>query len=102
MSAVAQRAKAEAVTRHLAACTGGLRPSGRALREPIGFNPFLCALQRLVYSTFAETFLAGGRIEFVARFCWLLDLLKPRAITGGANNFGQWLARLFHNDQSLK
>jgi hypothetical protein len=46
------------------------------------------ALQRLVYSTFAETFLAGGRIEFAARFCWLLDLLKPRAITGGANNFG--------------
>jgi hypothetical protein len=60
------------------------------------------ALQRLVYSTFAETFLAGGRIEFAARFCWLLDLLKPHAITGGANNFGQWLTRLFHNDQSLK
>jgi hypothetical protein len=60
------------------------------------------ALQRLGYATFAETFLAGGRIEFAARFSWLLDLLKPRAITGGANNFGQWLTRLFHNDQSLK
>jgi hypothetical protein len=60
------------------------------------------ALLRLGYSTFAETFLAGGRIEFAARFCRLLDLLKPRAITGGANNFGQWLTRLFHNDQSLK
>src|ERR1700731_2364854 len=33
------RAKAEAVTRHLARCTGGLHPSGRALREPMGFNP---------------------------------------------------------------
>jgi hypothetical protein len=60
------------------------------------------ALQRLVYSTLAKTFLAFGRINFAARFRWLLDLLKPRAITGGANNFGQWLTRFFHNDQSLK
>jgi hypothetical protein len=60
------------------------------------------ALLRLIYSAFAETFLAGGRIDFAARFCWLLDLLKPRAITGGANNFGQNLTRFFHDDQSLK
>ena len=33
------RVGGEAVTRHLATCTGGLRPSGRALREPMGFNP---------------------------------------------------------------
>jgi hypothetical protein len=60
------------------------------------------ALQRLAYSALAETFLAGGRIDLAARFCWLLDLLKPRAITGCANNFGQNLTRLFHNYQSLK
>ena len=45
LSAVAQRAKAGAVTRHLATRTGGLRRSGRALREPMGFNP-PCALDR--------------------------------------------------------
>jgi hypothetical protein len=59
-------------------------------------------LLRLIYSAFAETFLASGRIDFAARFCWLLNLLNPRAITGGANNFGQNLTRSFHDDQSLK
>jgi hypothetical protein len=57
---------------------------------------------RLAYPALAETFIAGGRIDFAVRFCWLLDLLKPRAITGGANNFGQTLTWLFHNDQSLE
>jgi hypothetical protein len=71
-------------------------------RRSISRDGWPTALLGLGYSTFAETFLAGGRIEFAARFCRLLDLLKPRAITGGANNFGQWLTRLFHNDQSLK
>jgi hypothetical protein len=32
----------------------------------------------------------------------LLDLLQPGAITGGADNFGQNVTRLFHYDQSLK
>ena len=54
---------------------------------------------RLVCSALAETFLAFGRIDFAARIRWLLDFLKPRPITGGANNFGQTLTRLFHNDQ---
>jgi len=57
---------------------------------------------RLLYSTFAEAFLAFGRIDFAARLSWLCDLRKPSAITGRANNFGQNLTRLFHNDQSLK
>jgi hypothetical protein len=58
------------------------------------------ALPRLVYPALAETFLAGGRIDFAARFCWLLDLLDPRAITARANNFGKNLTRLFYSDQS--
>jgi hypothetical protein len=62
----------------------------------------VACLLRLAYPALAETFLAGGRIDFAARFRWLLDLLKPRAITGGANNFGKNLTPLFHEDQSLK
>jgi len=57
------------------------------------------ALQRFVYSPLAETFLAFGRIDFAARFWRLLDLLQPRAITGGANNFGHF-TWFFHSDQS--
>jgi hypothetical protein len=56
-------------------------------------------LQRLVYSPLAVTFLAGGSKDFAARFCRLLDLLGPRAITGGADDFGHFM-RLFHSDQS--
>jgi hypothetical protein len=33
---------------------------------------------------------------------WLFDLLKPRAIAGGANNLSQHFTRSFHRDQSLK
>jgi hypothetical protein len=33
---------------------------------------------------------------------WLLYLREPRAITGGANNFGQDFTGLFHIAQSLK
>jgi hypothetical protein len=33
---------------------------------------------------------------------WLFDLLKPRAIAGGANNLSQDFRRSFHHDQSLK
>jgi hypothetical protein len=60
------------------------------------------ALHRLVSSTFAQTFPAGGRIDFAAWFRWLLGLLEPGTITGGANNFGQNLTRFFHNHQSLE
>jgi hypothetical protein len=54
------------------------------------------------YSAFAETLLALGRIDFAARLRWLFDLLKPRAITGGANSFDHTLTRFFHSGQSLK
>ena len=55
-----------------------------------------------LHSAFAETFRAFRRIDFAARFRWLLDLLKPRAIAGGANNLSQNFKRSFHRDQSLK
>jgi hypothetical protein len=48
------------------------------------------------------TFLASARKDFAARLRWLLDFREPRAITGGANNFGQSFTRFFHSDQSLK
>jgi len=54
----------------------------------------------LPYSAFAKAFLAFRRIDFAARLRWLLDLLQPCAITGGANSFGQNFT-FFHNDQSL-
>jgi hypothetical protein len=73
-----------------------------SLSQLVQFAYLSNKIGRLVYSAFAETFLAGSRIDFAARFRWLLDLLKPRAVTGGANNFGQDLTPLFHNDQSLK
>jgi hypothetical protein len=56
---------------------------------------------RLLYSAFAETLLALGRIDFAARLRWLFDPLQPCAITGGANSF-HTLTRFFHSDQSLK
>jgi hypothetical protein len=56
----------------------------------------------LLYSAFAETFRAFGRIDFAARLRWLRDLREPRAITGGANNFGQNFTWCFHSDQSIK
>lgn len=57
---------------------------------------------RLLYSAFAETCRAFGRIDFAARLRWLPDLLQPGAITGGADSFGQNFTRFFHYDQSLK
>jgi hypothetical protein len=56
----------------------------------------------LPYSAFAEAFLTFRRIDFAARLRWLFDLLHPRAITSGANSFGQNFTLFFHNDQSLK
>jgi hypothetical protein len=45
----------------------------------------------------AKTFLAGGWIDFPARFCWLpFDLLKTRATAGRADHFLKpvsWLSR---------
>jgi len=52
----------------------------------------------LLYSAFAETFRAFRGVDFAARLRWLLDLLKPRAIAGGANNFGRSLTRFFHRN----
>ena len=53
-------------------------------------------------STFRSTFLADGRIDFAPRLRRLLNLLEPSAITGGANDFDQYVTQLLHNDQSLK
>jgi hypothetical protein len=55
-----------------------------------------------LYSAFAQTFRAFRGIDFATRLRWLCDLLKPRAIAGGANNLSQHFARSFHRDQSLK
>jgi len=42
---------------------------------------------RLPYLAFAETFLAGSRVDSSARLRRLLDLFEARAITGRAYNF---------------
>jgi hypothetical protein len=55
-----------------------------------------------LYSAFAETFRAFRGINSATRLCWLFDLLKPRAIAGGANSLGQRFTLSFHRDQSLK
>jgi hypothetical protein len=55
-----------------------------------------------LYSAFAQTFRAFRGIDFATRLGWLFDLLKPRAIAGGANNLSQNFTRSFHRDQSLK
>jgi hypothetical protein len=53
-----------------------------------------------LYSAFAETFRAFRGIDFATRLRWLFDLLKPRAIAGGANNLiSQSFTRPFHHDQ---
>ena len=57
----------------------------------------------LFYATFAETLCAGARIDFTARFCWLLNPGKPHAVAGGANRFfSQNFMRFFHALNSLK
>jgi hypothetical protein len=55
-----------------------------------------------LYAAFAETFRAFRGINFATRLRWLFDLLKPRAIAGGANNLSQTFMRSFHRYQSLK
>jgi hypothetical protein len=55
-----------------------------------------------LYSTFAETFRAFRGMDFATRLRWLSDLLKPRAIAGGADNLSQNFTRSFHCDQTLK
>jgi hypothetical protein len=56
----------------------------------------------LLYSAFAETFLAFRRIDFVPRLRWLLDLLQSCAITGGANSFGQNFTLFLHKRPIIK
>ena len=51
-----------------------------------------------LYSAFAETFRAFRGIDFATWFRWLFDLLKPRAIAGGANNLSQNFRRSIHRD----
>jgi hypothetical protein len=55
-----------------------------------------------LYSAFAETFRAFRGIDFATQLRWLFDLLKPRAIAGGANNLSQTFMRSLHRYQSLK
>jgi len=55
-----------------------------------------------LYSAFAETFRAFRGIDFATRLRWLFDLLKPRAIAGGANNLSQTFTRSLHRYQSFK
>jgi hypothetical protein len=56
----------------------------------------------LLYSAFAETFGAFGRINFSPRLRWLLNLLEARAVTGPTNFFGQGSRRFFHCDSIIK
>ncbi len=51
---------------------------------------------RLPDLAFAETFLAGSRVDASARLRWLLDLLEARAITGRARNFSGNFTCFFH------
>jgi hypothetical protein len=55
----------------------------------------------LIYSALAETYLAFRRIDFAARLCRLLGLLKSRAVAGRASHFSRNFLRFFHRDQSL-
>ena len=55
-----------------------------------------------LYSAFAATFRAFRGIDFATRLRWLFNLLKPRAVAGGANNLSQNFTRSFHRDRSLK
>jgi hypothetical protein len=57
----------------------------------------------LFYATFAETLLAGARIDFMTRFCWLLHLREPDAVASGTNRFFiQSFMLFFHALNSLK
>src|SRR6516225_1352033 len=49
-----------------------------------------------LYSAFAATFRAFRGIDFATRLRWLFNLLKPRAIAGGANDLSQNFTRSFH------
>jgi hypothetical protein len=51
-----------------------------------------------LYSAFAATFRAFRGIDFVTRLRCLSNLLKPRAIAGGANNLSQNFTLSFHRD----
>jgi hypothetical protein len=74
----------------------------RTITEPVGTSNFDSRCGGFLYSAFAETFRAFRGIDFTTRLRWLFDLLKPRAIAGGANNLSQNFKRSFHRDQSLK
>jgi hypothetical protein len=66
---------------------------------PLGFR---LTSQRVSLLAFAEAFCGFRGIDFATRLRWLFDLLKSRAIAGGANNLSQHFTRSFHRDQSLK
>jgi hypothetical protein len=92
-------------TRHFApALRRPVEPAAdkRTITEPVGTSKFDSRCGGFLYSAFAETFRAFRGIDFTTRLRWLFDLLKPRAIAGGANNLSQNFKRSFHRDQSLK
>jgi len=70
--------------------------------HPVSKNGHRLAGRRSLYSAFAETFRAFRRIGFTTRLRSLFDLLKPRAIAGGANYLSQRLTRSLHRYRSLK
>jgi hypothetical protein len=45
---------------------------------------------------------AGGRIDFAARFCWLLELGETYAVTGRTDNFCQNFIWFFHSHQFVE
>lgn len=75
-------------------------PPTQALRAASDRSNSCCG--RSLYSTLAETFRTFRGIDFATRVGRLFDLLKSRAIAGGANNLSQSFMRSFHRDQSLK
>jgi hypothetical protein len=84
----------------ISAMAGPQRPPCSSLAgRPFGFD---LRCDGFLYSAFAETFRAFRGIDFTTRLPWLFNLLKPRAIAGGANNLSQNFKRSFHRDQSLK
>jgi hypothetical protein len=83
------------------AATSDLHPGADIVTADRHFG-FESRRGRFPYSAFAETFRAFRGIDFTTRLRWLFDLLKPRAVTGWANNLSQNFKRFFHRDQLLK
>jgi len=82
-------------TRRLRSAKVRSRPHAR---QPDALPPLL----RLLNSPFAKTSLAGHRIDFAARLCWLLNGGESLATAGGTNNFCQNFTWFFHSHQFIE